>query len=629
MQPQAPRESHLQAVIGSTQDDKWTRRIVQQSRTLPGFPDQVSSSRREPAVMVAGSIAQQNSIGNPTITPGFSTFSPDLFQTPQGYQENLERFGVMTNANTGQTFELWQNALPPPTTNKYTVDPKTIKRPHVQLIRCNGGLDPSRPLLQKTEVCNIMPGIDGGPNVWGPQLYAGKTRALAEQYYKRDLFMNRNGDHPTDIGFSREVPAGFVGYNFMPRFAPTMPATQVLDENDWAGPADPQFAKGEYVTSRVEVNKPDTAMFAYNMIPEGFAGNLGGMTMPEIYVPETKRGHQQDQYVAAASSQQSGAYTVQDTQVRDGHKALMTQSYNPMAASSQSTGGYTVQDTQVREGYKALMANPFNPLAASSQQTGAYTVGDTQVREGLKALMTKQYNPLAASSQSSGAYAVLDTQVRDGLKALMTSSFNPLAASSQQTGAYAVQDTQVREGLKALMTKQFNPLAASSQSTGAYAVVDTQVRDGMKALMASQYPVAGPNAAQFEGEALKFQGQLTHGMRTYYSDKGMVANAFSNVGDSTGGGLVQVSNHRGCDGTFYTVPTGYESNALPIGASQRNTPTQYGVGYESMSNYNQDSLTFSVPRLIPDVRPSCRSGGDDIDTGTQSVFTRPNYFGEQ
>ena len=145
--------------------------------------------------------------------------------------------GYRTNPYTGEVYELTENLLPPPTTEKGALLRSSYLRSHPRLVALQGGYDTVRKDLHRTEQNLDVRGdcisdaklAKNGPNLFGDQQYADARRQIANQFIGRDLYWNRNGYLPEAQQLGKERAFGFVGYQQMYRVIPPLVPTQQLD----------------------------------------------------------------------------------------------------------------------------------------------------------------------------------------------------------------------------------------------------------------------------------------------------------------------------------------------------------------------------------------------------------------
>lgn len=207
------------------------------------FPGMAALPQGQAPVYVMEPNKKKNGGDNDNITPLFSHYNAELYQTPLDRSENMVSTGIMVNPWTGKVYETFEKALPPPTTSKYAVDADQLKRTNPMLIFMNGGIDPNRKPLSKQEICQDIPGADGGPNVWGSQLYTDQIGKRLKEYAESQIWNNRNGIYSCEPSFPKERPAGYVGLVNMLRPVPWLPPTQraSMDLKGWVGPTAPTY----------------------------------------------------------------------------------------------------------------------------------------------------------------------------------------------------------------------------------------------------------------------------------------------------------------------------------------------------------------------------------------------------
>jgi hypothetical protein len=216
--PNADGEVPLGCWLFSSENDVFARKNLSIS-TTPGTSD-------PPDIYVApGNFMDMQNNG--TGESSWAQVSDDLYNAEQLPSERRIFTGVMINSNTGETYETYEDDVPPPDTDKYRLLPEQMTIQNPVLTALSGGHDPSMPRRNKVEVPQNEAdyGADAGRNIWGPQLYTTAVRDLAEQIDVRQQYNNRDGFVPVEPAWDRRA-VGFVGHVSAYRMHPSIPATQ-------------------------------------------------------------------------------------------------------------------------------------------------------------------------------------------------------------------------------------------------------------------------------------------------------------------------------------------------------------------------------------------------------------------
>lgn len=366
------------AITTSGGPDLTERRGVRQSRPFPGesFIDQ---GQGPVFIHDAGSTGQRNPISRKNfITPQYGSYNQELFQMPLDREKPKLSTGVMVNSFTGEVLETFEDAMPPPNTNKAIQDYQ-FENTNPKLVWMSGGIDPNAKLPSKIEVAQDIPGPDGGPNIWGDQLYEGRRRGMLQEITNRDIWMNRNGDYATEYSMNGEAPAGYVGLQPMYRAIPYLPPTQILDKKDWKGPAAFEVKESNtnpMIVGRVQTRKVDLSDTEYFGNPGSINDQDTTQVVPVVTNRPTWRGATDTDYQGHAefSDFNAGARVVIDTQPRETLKELMSETFPVTHAdfTSVNPGSYVVIDTDPRETQKELMSETFPVFGAQDESTGDY-----------------------------------------------------------------------------------------------------------------------------------------------------------------------------------------------------------------------------------------------------------------
>jgi len=481
------------------------RQLANHYRPYPGFNTPPIGQSQ---VMVTEPNRNTKQGDNFNITPLFTHYDANLYKTPYDRSENMVSTGIMTNPWTGSTFETFEKQLPPPTTSKYVIDKDQLKRTNPILVWLNGGIDPNAPLPSKREVCQDIPGPDGGPNVWGTQLYAEQIGQRIKQTVESQVWNNRNGIYSTETSFPKEQPAGYVGLQPVLRAIPYLPPTQrsSMDIKGWVGPVSDTFNLGNnpveqhgiVETRKVDLNSGGCMRFGG---AAGFGGQEAEPVMPVVDPRPTWRGRTDGWVSGAAQVDETGGHVVTDVTVRDTLKGLNEEQFPILSAlvPTEQFGGHVVTDVTVRDTLKGLNEQQFPLFSAltPTEQFGGHVVTDVTVRDTLKGLNEQQFPQFSAltPTEQFGGYVVTDVTVRDTLKGLNESQF-PITSMSvlenMPSTGLSVIDPTVRDTLKGLNESQFpitstTPLE-SMPSTG-LSVIDPTLRDTLKGLNERQFPI--------------------------------------------------------------------------------------------------------------------------------------------
>jgi hypothetical protein len=616
------------SLVTSDGEDKSVRgrRLVDHWRPFPGYNTPPIGAN---PVMVTEPNRKIKQGDNFNTTPLFDHYTPDLWKTPYDRSESMLSTGIMVNPWTGTVFETFEKSMPPPTTSKYVIDKEQLKRTNPQLVWLNGGIDPNAPLPSKREVMQDIPGPDGGPNVWGSQLYTEQIGRRLKETVQSQVWNNRNGDFSSEASFPKEAPAGYVGLQPVLRAIPWLPPTQraSMDIKDYTGMPSVTFEDlggnpiqqhGIVETTRIDLNSSGITRIQG---ADGFGGQVATAVIPVIDPKPTWRGRT-DGWVTAAiggnADQGNGSYVLQDTTVKDTLKGLNETNFGISAGApleQQQTGGYVVTDTTVRDTLKGLQETNFPIMAGAplqQQQSGGWVMQDTTVRDTLKGLNETNFPTMAGAplqQQQSGGYVLIDPTVRDTLKGLQETQF-PLTSStaleSMPSTGFVITDPTVRDTLKGLNETQF-PLTSATAlntmpSTG-FVVTDPTVRDTLKGLQEIQFPVmAGPSVEQQStggyvlidptvkdtlkglsertlqpglaseidtGSWVPFQGEFRIGARREYyaTDVPVTSMHYGTEGSGPGVGpsLVTSRQNRGRDELYWTEPS---QIPVEVGTSQ-------------------------------------------------------------
>ena len=535
-------------------------------------------------------------------------YNDELFKTHIDNTENKISTGVMTNPYTGEMYEMFEDAMPPPTTDKHIPDYQ-FEVVNPKMLQMFGGLNPHAPLPKKKEICLDVPGSDHGNNVWGDQLYEEERRKRMVQEIGKDLWNNRTGDYSTAAAFAKEKPAGYVGVQQMYRALPYLPPVNNLDNKGYMPVTDYQAPKATVIKGEVSVRKADLTTCPFQFA----AGPLNDQ--PEEYVVSqynnrpTNRGSGDQYYAGVPYMENNDPTGPQQTQNKPTLKEFMEQPHSTGPQYSQvlavGGNGYVVSQTQNKPTMKEFMENSLATGAQYNITLGSggnsYVVSQTTNKPTMKEFMEQplstgaQYNQILGSGSSG--YVVSQTQNKPTLKEfgeqthsigaqanvvlssgghgyVVNQTMNkptlremmeqPLSMGAQSnvtlaTGgnSYVVSQTTNKPTLREMMEQ---PLSIGAQAndtlvTGgsSYVVNQTQNRPTLKQQMESEYDMGNfcDGGDNVTGSYIDFQGPMLETARAYYEKLPGVGRPaeFNNGvgGDFVGSGTVTSRQNRGTD----------------------------------------------------------------------------------
>jgi len=420
-------------------------------------------------------------------------YSDELFKTPIDQTENKVSTGVMVNPFTGEMFETFENAMPPPNTNKF-IPQDRFKIVNPKLVGAQGGINHHAPPPKKKEICLSVPGVDHGPNVWGDQLFADERRTRMREIANRDVWMNRDGDYAQPLGFAKERPAGFVGLNPQVRAVPHLPATQILDNKGYLPVSSQQFPEATTVKSEVFVRKPDLTTCMRQSGPEPINGIEAEQVVTQYTNRHTWRGYADTFYTGPANL--NFVHESTEPQQKSNRPTLKEQMEQEFPVSgvdpSQPGESYVIQQFQNRPTLKEQMEQSFpSQNMVPNKPEESYVVQQFQNRPTLKEGMEQSFDPSNISTSNPGeSYVVQQFQNRPTLKEGMEQSFDPSNISVSKPGeSYVVQQFQNRSTLKEQMEQSFDPSNISVSKPGeSYVVQQFQNRPTLKEQMEQEFP---------------------------------------------------------------------------------------------------------------------------------------------
>ena len=524
-------------------------------------------------------------------------YTDELFKTPIDNTENKISTGVMINPYTGEMYETFENAMPPPNTDKW-IPSERFEIVNPKLLQMFGGLDPHAPLPKKKEVCLSVPTSDFGPNVWGDQLYEEERRRRMVEVVNRELWNNRDGDYASPLAFAKEKPAGFVGVQPMYRALPYLPPTQTLDLKGYVPVTSYQAPESTVIKAEVEVRKPDLTTCVY-VQP---AGPLNDQPAEYVVTQYTNRPTWRgggDTYYAGV----------------------------PYLANNNTAGPQQIQNKST---LKEQMEQTFPALAQANQVLlsggNEYVVNQFTNKSTLKEQMESEFPALAQANQvllsGGNEYVVNQYTNKSTLKEQMESEF-PVTAQTNEvllTGGneYVVNQFTNKSTLKEQMETEFPALAQDNQvllsGGNEYVVNQYENRSTLKQLMQQSFGFGSVSDGgdNVTGEYVPFQGPLLEVARSYYEylpEVGRPASFSDGVGgDYVGNGLITSRQNRGTDSldwvTLSKVPQDAEDSSVTwIGVYDRDTKREFGP-YTPLSDL-APSYQAVANRMFGALTPQC------------------------
>ena len=175
----------------------------------------------------------------PSRTYTGTEFNTTLFATPTAMQENLISTGILSNPYTGQEYEIFENQLPPGTTDR-SLSKSQLNNINPRLVQLQGGLNHHNPPASKIEQDGSVfkpVSIVGGSNPFGPQLYTKQINDRQMDIIARSTYNNRGGDQVIEPAFAKERPANRYGYVPIIRQLPYLVPTNQIEGHYISPPA--------------------------------------------------------------------------------------------------------------------------------------------------------------------------------------------------------------------------------------------------------------------------------------------------------------------------------------------------------------------------------------------------------
>lgn len=370
-----------------------------------------------------------------SMTPNYVPYEKDNYRTEILSSDRRLASGVMMNAWTGKLYELFEEDLPPPNTDK-SIPRERFTMTNPRLIQMSGGIDPNLKLPTKKEIAQQIPGSDYGTNPWGDALYADRRRQELQQRTMRDVFNNRNGDFSIQSVDDRK-PVGYMGYVPMYRPVPYLPPTQrtSMDNAGWMGIPAAQVPFGpdlDEVMPEMTSQREET-LCTRVPYPNQINGVEGGAIGGEYGLTYNNRQTTAANPVVNARGDGGSTYVVSDQDILPTQKTLMQQSFaNGQAnwteapytersaletwtqrgageelfvegANGEYAGEYVVADQDILPTQKSLMQEAFPTVSNGGQAA----VGDQLAYQGpLNNTRRQYYSDQVVTSQAAGDWGI-------------------------------------------------------------------------------------------------------------------------------------------------------------------------------------------------------------------------------
>ena len=365
-------------------------------------------------------------------------YKPTTWSTPLGQVKPMEATGILKNPWTGEIYETFEEALPPPTTDRYTIPKYQLQQSNPRLVWANGGWDHNKPPPAKEE----LPGsvfnpvnARGGATVYGGSEYQDDLRAQNEVYTNRDVFNNRNFDFGFEQALPFERPANKYGYNDIVRFNPYIAPTNQLDKKghmpthevvgadltkreQWTG----KFYNRKYKALATRWQSPDAinGVHSVSQIPittdkphvnnKGFNNNINGPA-----------------HIDAAKGQMLDLVTLRYT--------TKTEPTLPTAPIQNITSGIVVSDTNVRASLKAAIAdNPFRTAPTQNFADAGYVQIDKVIRKENKKNIDPYRDYIAPAAIENAGERLNGQQSTTQRRGTMSQEYIPSVSMIPQDG---------------------------------------------------------------------------------------------------------------------------------------------------------------------------------------------------
>jgi hypothetical protein len=607
----------------------------------------------------------------PPINRDLVPYTSSLYETPYDTTQNLISTGILYNTYTGESYETFENQLPPPNTIKGQIPDYQLQQINPRLLHLNGGYNHHNPPPRKQELLSesFNPvDIKGGSNPWGSQLYTAQIRDEMQKMVSRDIYNNRDGDYAVEPSMNGDKPQGYIGLVPRNQYRPYIPPTQEINMEGRMQTAEnlnPDLTKREQYTGEVFSRKAHVLVTNRAVIPNQLINGVEAVAQIPIATEHsnTERSVLVQAYITPAFI--DGATHMHNTFLGDRVGHINAGQMNPLGpvdySNTQPTAVVIDREVHGRTASAQTFRLAGNP---QNQHTGNMTTSQASVLPTMDVYTHPTLLPNVVSNQSNtmtSQASVLPTMdvythptllpnvvsnqsntmtnlytVRDTLKGTIDgSAYGGGIHSITDGGIVTMEHQQVRPTLllqEALPLGGVTPVARGDIIVNQHSILETlkeldlnrintvQESNAFGRVIVSTASVK--NTLTGHGESLP-TGGITELPQTYVQlDKTVidtqrrtmpswnytqVVNG-ETLGDNVGPGQVVIQQIRGVDEEQYVTQN--EKIVDSIGGSSTRVIGEYELRDDRVTiNYGNSDVVNQprIDRFIPMIRPTLRA----------------------
>lgn len=344
--PPIPEDDNTGGALGTPEPSQFGCWILPQHPRLPTGGSQQAIWDRSATAAKTQIAAQEAPTGQGST---LAAYDERTWKTPFEVSQDVVSTGALINTYTGEVSEVYENCLPPP--DREGGDPVREWKNADLRLQAAQGFELRK--LQKREIEEPLPAADSGPIMDNATFRQMQAVALeSDERCARDKYFNRNDLVPTDPQMTTN-PMGFRGLHNMMRINPYIPATQELDNKNWAPNSAPIPTTARFLETRIRLHR------------DALAGRPGLVEIPPevqeaakpvVRTSQTQRNAEsaqrqgecaQGMAAPACASAESVARSLRGQGLMSG--AATTRSSEPLyggAASAMTTAGSTTARTE-------------------------------------------------------------------------------------------------------------------------------------------------------------------------------------------------------------------------------------------------------------------------------------------
>jgi hypothetical protein len=577
----------------------------------------------------------------PPINRDLVPYTSSLYETPYDTTQNLISTGILYNTYTGESYETFENQLPPPNTIKGQIPDYQLQQINPRLLHLNGGYNHHNPPPRKQELLSesFNPvDIKGGSNPWGSQLYTAQIRDEMQKMVSRDIYNNRDGDYAVEPSMNGDKPQGYIGLVPRNQYRPYIPPTQEINMEGRMQTAEnlnPDLTKREQYTGEVFSRKAHVLVTNRAVIPNQLINGVEAVAQIPIATEHsnTERSVLVQAYITPAFI--DGATHMHNTFLGDRVGHINAGQMNPLGpvdySNTQPTAVVIDREVHGRTASAQTFRLAGNP---QNQHTGNMTTSQASVLPTMDVYTHPTLLPNVVSNQSNTMTNLYT--VRDTLKGTIDgSAYGGGIHSITDGGIVTMEHQQVRPTLllqEALPLGGVTPVARGDIIVNQHSILETlkeldlnrintvQESNAFGRVIVSTASVK--NTLTGHGESLP-TGGITELPQTYVQlDKTVidtqrrtmpswnytqVVNG-ETLGDNVGPGQVVIQQIRGVDEEQYVTQN--EKIVDGIGGSSTRVIGEHELRDDRVTlNYGNSDVVNQprIDRFIPMIRPTLRA----------------------